>query len=1183
MDTSKGLFRNGDPAQQPPGSYPYGKNGIGFEKLGAVLAEPGFTKVAQALPGQVIGVVPTDAYPVLIVLVGAALKLFKLDTAAMATSELINLSALADAPAFSAEDYFTGEAERNYKGDLVVALINKKIRPLYINLDDLGQYASFKDLYLIPLMNPPKTAGSVLPGGILDDGVYFPFVSYEMKDGARTHFIFTGLSPVVGKESGSRFLELELTGVDTRYDFVVLGILHRSGGVAKAFKLSPQPVSGGSMRLTLTGAETRLDLLAEELLAIPPDYARAKAIGQLNGELYLGNLEVDEAIDYQRYALKTKVEWTSTLMDLTAIPAAHAGGIERSLMPQEVYALYIRLWTTSGRPSRWFHLPGPKPTAAQLANTTHGNVTAPYYRLRDTITGQNTGVWVNQGETYPDDPSFDASAIGGENLRGQAVRHHRMPSINYLKATLYATDPAYGRTKMDRLGLKISGVVLPAELVGQIAYYEIGFAQRSVANSTVLGVSHLFYGANERDSPNPMTVFSTGGNWDGGLKRKDNNHDTVAYISRKYFRTHPMEVLYYQPRATVWALSPQLKLSAPKVAIEEIDDGVQNGGDIACVIKVDYTNGAVTVEHAGLTPMKVKESHLLRGHTTKGLYNNALTEGALVGELEADGPILSTDTVHFPHAGSNYLRRPERESTLLTTLLMDRSDLYEAFTQQQVVPCGTLTAPGTVSQQAAGDAFCSLYSLHTYGRDYRDSGENAYFDPKLGLRVLRRFAMVSACNHHLRYEEGGNIYSQFWPLSPLQGGAQDNYLTLLEQSRDPNQFGYNRDYNSLFDIDPGSVFNPYNPEVTRFPYRVHRFGKTTAGNRFRSWRNLLALDYYEIQRHLGELINIDGDENLILHTEHALLVTRDKAKLMTGPLAVTLGTGDIFQFEPQEGLSSPMGYAGTRHDLACLRCPLGYLFVDAQSGDLFVYKGGLKALSGGLATFLRDYLKVQGRNPFTGTGITLGFDPHFKRVLLTVKNGAQSFTLSYSLLGECWAFFHDYVPDYYIHSRNQLFNLKGTGLYRMNTGAPGVYHDPAVRKPFFIDVAVPFGKEMALDSVAWLTEGARLTHLTAWTRTQCTGRISLVENPGVVISNHRETKGYWSLNQLRSITVNEDFLEPLFNDFAVKAGATNANLPWYAKSLLEDNFVIIRLECDNLSGVPTTVQDLKLDVSNSTR
>lgn len=200
---------------------------------------------------------------------------------------------------------------------------------------------------------------------------------------------------------------------------------------------------------------------------------------------------------------------------------------------------------------------------------------------------------------------------------------------------------------------------------------------------------------------------------------------------------------------------------------------------------------------------------------------------------------------------------------------------------------------------------------------------------------------------------------------------------------------------------------------------------------------------------------------------------------------------------------------------------------------------------------------------------------------LTTEN--ESFTVSYSVLGEGWAFFHDYWPDYYVQTRNKLFNLKGTGLYEMNAGAPGAYHD-AAPKSFYVDLAIPFGREATLNALAWLTEGDHtLTHLTVWNGSQCTGRIPLVNNPGVVPSNHRETRGYWSLNTLRNIAVSKPFLESLFNDFSVKAGATNPNLPWYEKSLLEDNFVIIRLEFDNLKGTHIALQDVQPDASNSTR
>jgi len=121
-----------------------------------------------------------------------------------------------------------------------------------------------------------------------------------------------------------------------------------------------------------------------------------------------------------------------------------------------------------------------------------------------------------------------------------------------------------------------------------------------------------------------------------------------------------------------------------------------------------------------------------------------------------------------------------------------------------------------------------------------------------------------------------------------------------------------------------------------------------------------------------------------------MFLTQDKTKLESDVLSITLGTGDIFQFEPQEGISAKLGYAGTQHDLACVRTPIGYIFVDAKLGELYLYKGQVSTMNATINTFLREYLKVKEKNVFMGNGITIGWDQKYKRIIVTVKNRSVS-------------------------------------------------------------------------------------------------------------------------------------------------------------------------------------------------
>jgi hypothetical protein len=155
----------------------------------------------------------------------------------------------------------------------------------------------------------------------------------------------------------------------------------------------------------------------------------------------------------------------------------------------------------------------------------------------------------------------------------------------------------------------------------------------------------------------------------------------------------------------------------------------------------------------------------------------------------------------------------------------------------------------------------------------------------------------------------------------------------------------------------------------------------------RSWRTSLPLDFFECQKNMGPINHLEGmDDRLLIHHENALFLTQDKTKLESDLLSVTLGAGDIFQFEPQEAQSARLGYAGTQHNLACVRTPAGYIFVDGKEGQIFIYKGTLSLMNEGMNTFFRDFLKLKENNPFIGNGFTIGYDNDYKRIMLTVKN-----------------------------------------------------------------------------------------------------------------------------------------------------------------------------------------------------
>jgi hypothetical protein len=177
----------------------------------------------------------------------------------------------------------------------------------------------------------------------------------------------------------------------------------------------------------------------------------------------------------------------------------------------------------------------------------------------------------------------------------------------------------------------------------------------------------------------------------------------------------------------------------------------------------------------------------------------------------------------------------------------------------------------------------------------------------------------------------------------------------------------------------------------------------------------------------------------------------------------------------------------------------------------------------------------------------------------------KSFTLSFSLFNQAWVFFHDYQPDFYVHTRNDLYALSGRSLFKTNEGSPGNYGFGT--KPFFVDIAFPYGIEALLDSIQWLSEihdkpYKTITHISAWNSTQHSGRITVIDIlDNLEFKNVQKSKAEWTISLQSSQTT---------------------VLPWYEQAILEDNYVVVRLEFDNSSGDTIFIHDSDLTLTPTT-
>lgn len=1007
--SKKRLIRDTRPLEQPQDSYPFGKNGIQDNVLGSFENEPGFEEMQAAAPYKIIGVIPTVKFTVLISANGVNSAIGYFDAENDIYIPLFNDAVKPYKLALDPSYYVIGESQTNVLGEVIIAFTDKQTFFKYFNCDN-PDTDSLDDFRFFPLADFPDIDVTQDSGGALLPGAYYVAIKYSKLDGAETGWLALSPVTIINGTAGAvtdKSLAIKLTNCDTDFEFVIVSIIAKVNGVATTIELEPTAIpSNGEVQIVYTGANFSTNITLEEVLIDPASYDRVKALTQLNDALYIANLEREAEINMQKYATLIKLEWVSELHDLSPPSDDLITGRKKGFMHEEVYAIYIQYSKTKGGWTKAFAIPGINPYGTVMDDSLEAgdqDVIGKKYQIEDTIQTFSSitktglcGVWLNQNENYPDTEDFDATVIGGRNLRGQPVLHHRMPSIRWCKENLYPVETAYGKTKLDLLGIKASSIIIPPQYTEAINGYRLLYARRTIGNSLVIGQSVMMHGV--RDGSYYTNDFisvdsdymSTAGNWHS--RRTGSGVQTYPIlIDRDILRFHAFDMLFNKPAVSPSYISLQLKMRKNGIneLIEDfsITPGSKNG---PVVWLVDYTKGITPT--AAVTTKRwrsVYDGQYVPSNIITGRWKNLQMEAIWGGKMRWDPVLETVDVPYNEYHGGNHSYQPVNEvasyeTTYLTNLMALKTDLYLPHNAQPLVMAGQ--ARGTVATTFfGGDIFLSDYCFHTYG--WPDGLNRSYGERIGGLKVARRFICESVSNINARYEIPGNPYSKWYPKFPLVPHEATNYLTNFDRNIDPNQFGYSKDLNALNDLLSAAIFNPNIPSITIFPDRIHRGGKFQRQGKSKNWRTFLPLDYYETQKNMDEIVKLEGmDDRLLIHHRNALFLTQDKTKLESGLLSVTLGTADIFQFEPQEALSAKLGYAGTQHDLACVRTPAGYVFIDAKMGHVFIYKGGLKQMNIGLNNFFREFLRLKDTNVFTGNGFTIGFDPDYKRILLTCKN-----------------------------------------------------------------------------------------------------------------------------------------------------------------------------------------------------
>ena len=313
--------------------------------------------------------------------------------------------------------------------------------------------------------------------------------------------------------------------------------------------------------------------------------------------------------------------------------------------------------------------------------------------------------------------------------------------------------------------------------------------------------------------------------------------------------------------------------------------------------------------------------------------------------------------------------------------------------------------------------------------------------PAVRYKSLYCTMVESTDNINFRYDDfdsSNNIYKS-WPANSARATVDQ---ALTEDLNGTHGFGYDEVYSLDNDVRYAIALPFIDDTMDKFPNRIIK-SNVDSQTRIDANRIFLAANYKDISTSKGSIIALINISNLLyIHCQRSLFATKGKQTVqLTDSSEAFIGSGDIFQQEPGEVLSVDNGYGGLQSIFSGVSTRYGYFFIDKLAGKVFQYNGELTEVS---KQGLEKLFKSVAGNPlteygfpitqdliFSGVGATLGYDPEYDRVLVTVHQATPTagFITGYNYVGPINNSYGDGAVRYYGGGYERWSNDGGSGSW----------------------------------------------------------------------------------------------------------------------------------------------------------
>jgi len=954
-----------------------------------------------------------------------------------------------------------------------IRICNLQVLPFKSGLTgakELVNPAEITLLDLYPNLTVPLISLNSVPNtGNLQTGTYIIYVAYEFQDNRiskwlnQTHSIYVIQSYInynssdealyrliQGGQGGllsNKSIVLDVTAIPTYVKNLKLGIIHSKNNVLTAYTKSVI-VTNTSLQVTLSSMDMEIVPLTT-ILNIPTIYKKGYAITQFDNKSIIGNLTINDRINYQPFANNINVKWISqgikyykegSINPSDTFKSELKTYIDKSFMPNEVYALYIQLILLDASETEWFHIPGNTSDKydAQILNKTtllsELGSSVPYYRVECTAESSGLlGYWENQNEIYPNTEDSDVYEVNIDGSysylytnRNTPVRHFKFPDKRNLLKWGHIND--FNNTSPS-LGIVVSNIKFPTIIANKIQGYRIGYAKRDVNNSTVIDESiiHNIYNYYDDYDGHKTKKRISGMHSTGGYFGNENNDRSTGTIVNDEVVLFPFKTLKNNDSLLFNYLHFNYAFDKRAICTNKYEYGASLVGSTV-LIKKSYIIGATNqlLNVQGLGVHDINLTYYLDGFTntlepdytdvdSAIISNIPIIDKVYIGRSNTYNNVINelSDTVvygklptgrYFDATNYNWAEAPENlflSSGLFTnvTMMVYKTDCYNSFKNQDVVICSDFINKTISSQNLYnGDTYVGIKSyklIPTYYKDNAvDEGSTLTIDGItiehdtvcfVQLFVAYGFPYYSTINIELRHKETDIYYPNFDIYSDFETWL--NSTTILN-----NTYFYNYDYSKVNDLLYYLVYNSENRFISKYGKRFIISNSNKTESLLLHWAIFDNLSYMDTAYNKGDIVYLNANDRFLY------IQKRNTLNYLSIEDTLTMGDGKVIELQNKslldivlkEILTTDKGYISTTERFANIFTVYG--FFTYSSDRLRIYKilgDKVEDITIGIQDYLeskKQYLLASNSNPYNHNGIILGYDDKEENLIFSLSD-----------------------------------------------------------------------------------------------------------------------------------------------------------------------------------------------------